>query len=237
MDTDNQRITGYLVGDLPETEQEELERLYFSDPAVIERVTEVESRLLDAYARGQLSDDMRERVARRYLTHPVRRERLKFAEALAARLEDFEPADARGEKRQQSGWAEAWGWWAGPGRTVRFSMTVAVLMLTVTAGWLFVERIRLQESLHRVQEADATQYNANVNWNSSSRPSDGMPRPSPQNAIVSAPSNPIHPMPQHRHDRHPPSSRWSSRSEVSGPLMTSRARSKCRPAPIRSDSN
>jgi hypothetical protein len=155
MDTDNQRITGYLVGDLPETEQEELERQYFSDPAVIERVTEVESRLLDAYARGQLSDDMRERVARRYLTHPVRRERLKFAEALAARLDDFEPADARREKRP-SGRGEALGWWTGPGRTVRFSMTFAVLMLAATAGWLFVERIRLQESLHRVQESDAT---------------------------------------------------------------------------------
>ena len=156
MDTDNQRITGYLVGDLPETEQEELERQYLNDPAILERVNEVESRLLDAYARGQLSDDMRERVARRYLTHPVRRDRLKFAEALAATLDDFEPVDARREERQQSGLSEAWGWWARPGRTARFSVAFAVWILMVTAGWLFVERIRLQESLNRVQQADAT---------------------------------------------------------------------------------
>jgi anti-sigma factor RsiW len=157
MDTDDQRITSYLVGDLPEAEQAELERQYFGDPAVVDRVIQAETRLLDAYARGELPDDVRERVARRYLTHPVRRERLKFAEALAATLDDLDPAVLQREKPTQARWQAALSWWGGPGRGVQLSMSLAVLMLLVTAGWLFVERIRLRDALNRVQEAHATQ--------------------------------------------------------------------------------
>ena len=147
MDKDDRRITSYLVGELPETEQAELERQYFGDPTLVDRVIQVETQLLDAYARGRLSDDMRRRVARQYLAHPTRRERLKFAEALAAKLDDLDPAVLQGQG-PRSWWHGAW---VGPGRAVRLSMAVATSLLMVTASWLYVERIRLREELNRVQ--------------------------------------------------------------------------------------
>jgi hypothetical protein len=154
MDTDDRRFTSYLVGDLPEAEQAELERQYFSDPAVVERMIQTENTLLDAYARGLLSEDMRARVARRYLNHPVRRERLKFAEALANSLDDFDT----GPGREQSATRRhgTLPWWGGPGTAIPVSISLAMLMLLATAAWLFVERIRLHNDANRMQAALST---------------------------------------------------------------------------------
>src|SRR4029453_11089540 len=151
MDTDDRRFTSYLMGDLPEAEQAELERQYFSDPAVVERMIQTENQLLDAYARGLLSEDMRARVARRYLNHPVRRERLKFAEALANSLDDFDTVPGR--KQSAPRWHGTLPWWGGPGTVIPVSISLALLMLLATAAWLFVERVRLHDDMNRGQAA------------------------------------------------------------------------------------
>src|SRR4029453_3757228 len=145
MDTDDRRITSYLVGELPEAEQAELELQYFDAAPLVDRVIQVETQLLDAYARGQLSEQMRQRVARQYLAHPARRERLRFAETLAARLDGFPPEVLQGREGRKSQWPVAWTWWSG--RTAQLSMAVATLLLMITAGWLYLERIRLREEL------------------------------------------------------------------------------------------
>src|SRR5262245_59841703 len=154
MDPDEPRFIRYLVGDLPDAEQAELERQYFDDPAVVDRLSQTESRLLDDYARGQLPEDLRERVARRYLAHPVRRERLKFAEALAASLDDVEFAPLQLEPTPPP-WHRAWS--GGAGRGAQGVAALAVVVLSVTAGWLYVERTRLKDTVSRAQAALATQ--------------------------------------------------------------------------------
>ena len=44
----------YLLGELSEQEQDSLEERYFRDPKLFNAVLQVESELVDAYARGQL---------------------------------------------------------------------------------------------------------------------------------------------------------------------------------------
>ena len=150
MDKDQQRITSYLVGDLPETEQTELERRYFGDTTFVDRVIRAETDLLDAYARGRLPDEMRQRVARQYLTHPTRRERLRFAQALAARVGDPETTTVDARDARTSGWQAALSWWSRFGTAVPLSLAAATVLL-ITTGWLLVDRVRLREALNRVQ--------------------------------------------------------------------------------------
>ena len=151
MDKDDQRITSYLLGELSEAEQAELERKYFDDATLVDRVIQVETQLLDAYARGQLSEQMRQRVARQYLAHPARRERLRFAGTLAAKLDDFGQEGLQGREGSKSRWPDAWTWWSG--RAAQFSIAGATVLLMITGGWLYLERIRLREELARVQMA------------------------------------------------------------------------------------
>ena len=153
MDMDEQRIASYLMGDLPEADQAELERQYFADQALVDRVFEVETRLLDDYARGLLPDAVRQRVARQYLAHPTRRERLKFAEAFAARVDDAAATTEQAVEAAPSVWQALLASWPGGRRTVQLTMAIATLLLVVAFGWLSVEQVRLREDSSRVQAA------------------------------------------------------------------------------------
>jgi anti-sigma factor RsiW len=85
-------MTRYLLGELSESEQSALEARYFADPQVFNEILETESELVDGYVRGQLANEVRERFERSYMAHPERSERVKFAAALAARLDQAEAA-------------------------------------------------------------------------------------------------------------------------------------------------
>ena len=153
MDKDDQRITRYLTGDLPEAERAELERQYFGDATLVDRVIEIETQLLDAYARGQLSDEMRQRVSRHYLANPAGRDRLKFADAFIRKVDDLDRTVRRSGEAQKSWGQGMLAWWPGYGRVAQFSMALAILLLVVATGGLYVERFRLREDLKRVQAA------------------------------------------------------------------------------------
>src|SRR6185295_13277350 len=84
-------IVRYLLGELSEDEQTRLEESYFADPAVFTKVTTVENTLVDKYARGLLSTEDHRRFEQHYLAHPERRERVKFAEALATKIDSHKP--------------------------------------------------------------------------------------------------------------------------------------------------
>jgi anti-sigma factor RsiW len=86
MDELEQITTRYLLGELSESEQMALEERFFTDPQVFNQVLQAESKLVDAYARGRLSNEMRERFEQSYLQHPARRDRVEFARALTTSL-------------------------------------------------------------------------------------------------------------------------------------------------------
>src|SRR5262245_61522936 len=78
----DERMTRYLLGDLPETEQIALEQEYFADPEKFEEVWAVENDLIDSYVRGQLSRAEQELFERNYLQTPKHRERVATARKL-----------------------------------------------------------------------------------------------------------------------------------------------------------
>ena len=83
IDSQEDLIERYLLGELSAAEQTALEDEYFGDEFKYDRLCKVEDDLLDRYARGSLPEADRERFERGYLTNPRRRRHVMFAKALA----------------------------------------------------------------------------------------------------------------------------------------------------------
>src|SRR5918912_675057 len=123
MDELEQIMTRYLLGELSESEQIALEEKFFTDPQAFNQVLQVESKLVDAYARGQLSNEMRERFEQSYLKHPSRRARVKFASALTTRLDRESVALGKPSLTLASGWQRLLS--SLRGQRLRFAIALA----------------------------------------------------------------------------------------------------------------
>ena len=76
----------YLLGQLPEEEQAELERRYLADDTLFEELLTIEDDLRDAYVRGELSRPDREAFEQRLLTAPRQKQEQEFARTLCRYL-------------------------------------------------------------------------------------------------------------------------------------------------------
>lgn len=137
----------YLLGELSEPEQSALEERYFADPQIFNEVLETESELVDGYVRGQLANEVRERFEQSYMAHPARSERVKFAAALATRLDQTEEPVTSSEQLTLpvSWWQRLLASLRGQRPTLRFSMALATLMVVLGGVWIFVESRREQQ--------------------------------------------------------------------------------------------
>lgn len=155
-----QTMTRYLLGELSESEQSALEEKYFTDPQIFNEVLKTESELVDGYVRDQLSTEVRERFEQSYMLHPRRRERVKFAEALATSLDQIEASGTRAEQSPLpvSRWQKLLASLRGQGPTLRFSIALATLLVMLGGVWIFIESRRQQQSeLAQTQAAHETQ--------------------------------------------------------------------------------
>jgi anti-sigma factor RsiW len=80
------RIVQYLLGQLPEQDQTELEREYLADDALFDELLAIEDDLRDAYARGELSVEDRTAFEQTLLAAPQQKEKQEFAGSLLQRL-------------------------------------------------------------------------------------------------------------------------------------------------------
>lgn len=78
-------LVRYLLGVLPQDEEERLDERSIVDAQLSERVRSIEHDLTDAYIRGELSGADRQQWERRYLASPLGRQQVDLARALAAR--------------------------------------------------------------------------------------------------------------------------------------------------------
>lgn len=81
-DDEQELLYKYLLGELPEEQQTELEQRYFTDDALFERLMAVEDELINRYAGNESSDEERKRMERYFLMSQGRRKRLMFTQAL-----------------------------------------------------------------------------------------------------------------------------------------------------------
>jgi len=159
MTTSDEMLTRYLFGELSEAEQAQLEARYFADAQTFEQLAQLETELVDNYTRGRLSPPMRDRFERAYLVNPNRRVRLRFSEALAAKLDQFDAAQSadRTGIRATSWWQRISALLTGGQRVLAFSMALALLLLASVSVWLFIQSQRLRQDLARAREAQSAQ--------------------------------------------------------------------------------
>jgi hypothetical protein len=148
MDELEQISTRYLLGELSEQEQAAFEERYFRDPQVFNQVLQVESELVDAYARGRLSTETRERFESSYLKHQARRQRVEFAKTLTTRIDENE--EARNQVSQSSRSTSQVSWWQsllsfGSERPkLRFAIALLAVLIVLSGAWIVVNNLRRQ---------------------------------------------------------------------------------------------
>jgi hypothetical protein len=144
----------YLLGELSEPERVALESRYFADQRAFDRLERFEQELIDKYARGRLPGETRARFEAAYLSNPNRRERLRFGEALAARIDQSEPSPVT---HVNSGYWRQRFLLGLETRMFAFSLALVVLLLAAGSVWLFVQSSRLRSELARRDSAAADQ--------------------------------------------------------------------------------
>jgi anti-sigma factor RsiW len=138
-------MTRYLLGELSEREQADLETRYFEDPRLFDELVEVETSLIDDYVRGRLTPETQQRFETHFLADPRRRERVQFAGALARTIDRTD-----GETRlpTEPSTTRAGGSWFDWIRTPGFAVAFAtVLPLAVVGTWLIVSARRTTEEI------------------------------------------------------------------------------------------
>lgn len=132
----------YLLGALPEREQQQLEQKYMVDDTEFEELLAAEDDLLDAYVRGELSSTQRKQFETHFLVSPRRQKRLEFARALAISSMSTHPATI-GDSARVSGsfmnWVSSFFQPSGLGWKVSFA-TLALAMAVGTTLFLIREQ-------------------------------------------------------------------------------------------------
>jgi len=165
--TDQLRVR-YLLGDLSEEQQIQLEKECFADDEAFERLLMVEGELNDAYVRGELSGRDRQLFERSVLGSPRRRQRVEFARAFT-RCVSGAPVDPMSgpalSRESRVWWLPSFALRAGrhsePANELRqsphrrrvllWSSATAVVLAVFVGWWLVVEAWRLRGELAATQ--------------------------------------------------------------------------------------
>jgi hypothetical protein len=151
----DERMTRYLLGDLPETEQAAIEQEFFADPEKFEEVWAAENDLVDRYVRGRLSRGERELFERNYLKSPKHRQRVLIAGKLREAADRFMSEGSLSPRVVESapyqpGWPRRLTEALNGPRILKIGLATAAMLLLFGGGvWLLLERERLIDELRR----------------------------------------------------------------------------------------
>lgn len=148
MTESDENLRSYLLGELGPDEQMALEERYFSDAQLFDRIVEMENGLVDQYARGLLSGEVRRRFESHYLAEPRRRERAEFAETLAEKTRRTTKPSAAREVKSES-WLRRLMAPARPRFVWAFSLVLLLLLGVIF--WLAVDTRNLHQQVAQTE--------------------------------------------------------------------------------------
>lgn len=153
-------ITRYLLGELPEEQQVEIEDRAFNDPEFLAGITSVENDLIDEYVREEMTESDRQRFENRFLASESRRKKVEFARALTRVM-----AETRVTKRESPTIVAAPVSWRdslaafihGLHPAGRLALAAATLLILIGGAWLITETLRLRSQLTHLQAQQQSQ--------------------------------------------------------------------------------
>ena len=162
-DLNNEKlIERYLLGDLSEEQQIEIEDRAFEDPELVATITAVENDLIDEYVREDLSEADRRKFESRFLASASRRQRLEFAKAFVK-----VGARAVAPEKTLTQPSPAWSWReslyafiSGLNPATRFATVAVMLLILIGAAWLLLQSIQMRRQLTQLQAENQTRENA-----------------------------------------------------------------------------
>ena len=146
-------IARYLLGELPEEQQVQIEDRAFSDKEYLATITAVENDLIDEYVRGELSATDQQRFENRFLASAERRKRVEFAKALRTVVSES-PAPEKKVIQTAPGWSwreSLYAFLNGLNPAARLAFVAAAIVIVVGAALLFVETLRLRRQVTQLQ--------------------------------------------------------------------------------------
>jgi len=148
----------YLLGDLPESETNELELQILRDDEKFDEMGEIENRLVDGYVRGRLSSADQERFERHYQASPVHRQRVAVARNL---VEEADSSSAVAPVPRKASWRARLFEKLGFSRvSLRSALAAAMLLLFAMCSlWLFLDRSRLRHEQEQLRAESQLRQN------------------------------------------------------------------------------
>src|SRR5262249_53798126 len=113
-------VRDYLLGDLPESRAEELERWYFGNSQGVDEVWAVFGEIVEEYLSGDLSEGESRRMKQKLRPAPVRRKMYKKKKSLNIYAKKSPSVTSKKIKTKKT---PAGGWWKPPPPAVFFKPT------------------------------------------------------------------------------------------------------------------
>ena len=142
---DQSTIRQYLLRQLSEEQQQELERRFLIDDDLFEEVEVTETELIDEYVAGELNPEEREQFEQHFLTTPQRARELEFARVLKRY------ADSRSDSRSDSAvhfppvqlhsrTSQSWWSFGENSGWLRAAAVVALVAVVAAIAWFALPR-------------------------------------------------------------------------------------------------
>ncbi len=131
---EDKRLTDYLLGNLPESEEIRLEEQYLANSDAQDRLAAVEDDLVEAFLEGQLSARERKQLEARFLASRRGRRKLELAKSLMALASQQKPV----QEPKPS-----------PFYPLRWVFTTAALLLVFALGWWMSVNMRQSSTSER----------------------------------------------------------------------------------------
>ena len=156
-------IARYLLGDLPEEQQTEIEDRAFRDEGFLLDILAVESDLIDEYVRHELRDPQSRQFETHFLASAERRRKLEFARALStvfAEAEATENEPRSAVLRTPTTWRDSFAAFVRVlSPAAKFAMAAAVLLVVFGGSWLVLQTRRSRSELERIRAEQQAGHN------------------------------------------------------------------------------
>src|ERR1051326_8736660 len=138
-DVDEKLLPTYLLGDLPEEKQVQLEDCAFANASYMEALETAEADLIDSYVRGELPAAGHRLFEQRFLKSPQRRRKVEFTRALAQVADE-----SRAHERFVPGRRGILSFLRGWNPPLQFAAAVGVMICVAGASWLAVRNAAIR---------------------------------------------------------------------------------------------